>query len=211
MRFRFLSALAALLLVMPGISYALGLGEIQLKSTLNAPLSAEIELFATDDELVDLQARMASQGHLHALRARLPGFPGERAGPDRAPGEWAQRHPAHYHRADHRALCDFPRGSQRGTGSYPARIYGAVRSAGLCSAAGGPGPACGRPDSWGQWRQPDLPGAPVRHPHRQRLRPRGQLLLRRLQRLVVVTRCRVVIRSLPSLSVTTVRVQSGRR
>src|SRR6185369_17123190 len=61
MRLRFLNAAAALLLAVPGISFGLGLGEIQLKSSLNAPLNAEIELFATDEELASLKAQLASR------------------------------------------------------------------------------------------------------------------------------------------------------
>ena len=43
MRLKVLSAAASLLAVLPGSSQALGLGDIQLKSSLNAPLEAEIE------------------------------------------------------------------------------------------------------------------------------------------------------------------------
>jgi pilus assembly protein FimV len=61
MRLRVLSTAAALLAVMPGVSLGLGLGDIQLKSTLNAPLDAEIELFATDEELGSLQTQLAAR------------------------------------------------------------------------------------------------------------------------------------------------------
>ncbi len=74
MRFRFLSVMAALLLVVPGISFALGLGEIQLKSTLNAPLNAEIELFATDEELLDLQVQLASRDTFTRYGLDYPAF-----------------------------------------------------------------------------------------------------------------------------------------
>jgi pilus assembly protein FimV len=74
MRFRFLNVVAALLLVVPGISFALGLGEIQLKSSLNAPLNAEIELFATPEELVDLQAQLASRDTFTRYGLDYPAF-----------------------------------------------------------------------------------------------------------------------------------------
>ncbi len=41
MRFRVVSTAAALLAVAPGVALSLGLGDIQLRSTLNAPLNAE--------------------------------------------------------------------------------------------------------------------------------------------------------------------------
>jgi len=66
--------MAALLLVMPGLSFALGLGEIQLKSTLNAPLNAEIELFATSEELADLQAQLASRDTFTRYGLDYPAF-----------------------------------------------------------------------------------------------------------------------------------------
>ena len=49
---------ASLLAVVPGLSSALGLGHIQLKSALNAPLNAEIELTATPEELATLRRRL---------------------------------------------------------------------------------------------------------------------------------------------------------
>src|SRR6188508_1810843 len=54
--------LLALLLVLPGISHALGLGDVHLNSPLNAPLDAEIELVnATPEDLATLEAKLASK------------------------------------------------------------------------------------------------------------------------------------------------------
>src|SRR6188508_1300498 len=54
--------LLALLLVLPGISHALGLGDVHLNSSLNAPLDAEIELVnATPEDLATLDAKLASK------------------------------------------------------------------------------------------------------------------------------------------------------
>lgn len=54
--------LAVLALLLPGAALALGLGEIRLHSTLNAPLDAEIDLLgATPEELAGLQPRLASR------------------------------------------------------------------------------------------------------------------------------------------------------
>jgi pilus assembly protein FimV len=50
------------LLLLPGISHALGLGDIHLNSPLNAPLDAEIELVnATQEDLATLDAQLASK------------------------------------------------------------------------------------------------------------------------------------------------------
>src|SRR4051812_43317454 len=50
------------LLLLPGISFALGLGDVRLNSPLNAPLDAEIELVnATPEDLTTLDAKLASK------------------------------------------------------------------------------------------------------------------------------------------------------
>jgi len=50
------------LLLLPGISHALGLGDVHLNSPLNAPLDAEIELVnATPEDLASLEAKLASK------------------------------------------------------------------------------------------------------------------------------------------------------
>src|SRR5579862_1422622 len=47
--------------LMPGAALALGLGDIHLKSALNAPLDAEIDLTATAEELRGLKVALASR------------------------------------------------------------------------------------------------------------------------------------------------------
>ena len=50
------------LLLLPGISHALGLGDVRLNSPLNAPLDAEIELVnATAEDLATLEAKLATK------------------------------------------------------------------------------------------------------------------------------------------------------
>ncbi|HEU4779473.1 MAG TPA: FimV/HubP family polar landmark protein, partial [Steroidobacteraceae bacterium] len=50
------------LLLLPGISHALGLGDVHLNSPLNAPLDAEIELVnTTPEDLATLEAKLASK------------------------------------------------------------------------------------------------------------------------------------------------------
>src|SRR4051812_12551789 len=61
MRIGLVRGLVALLLL-PGISHALGLGDVHLNSPLNAPLDAEIELVnATPEDLATLDANLASK------------------------------------------------------------------------------------------------------------------------------------------------------
>jgi pilus assembly protein FimV len=61
MRIGLARGLLALLLV-PGVSLALGLGDVHLNSPLNAPLDAEIELVnATPEDLATLDAKLASK------------------------------------------------------------------------------------------------------------------------------------------------------
>jgi pilus assembly protein FimV len=74
MRLRVLSTAATLLATMPGTSLALGLGEVQLKSTLNAPLNAEIELVANPEELGSLRAQLASRESFSRYGLEYPAF-----------------------------------------------------------------------------------------------------------------------------------------
>src|SRR6188768_1082667 len=49
-------------LLLPGMSFALGLGDVRLNSPLNAPLDAEIELVnATTEDLATLEAKLATK------------------------------------------------------------------------------------------------------------------------------------------------------
>jgi len=62
MRIGLARGLVAALLLLPGISHALGLGDVHLNSPLNAPLDAEIELVnATPEDLATLDAKLASK------------------------------------------------------------------------------------------------------------------------------------------------------
>ena len=57
-----LSRALAVLLILPSAAFALGLGDIRLLSSLNAPLDAEIEVVdVTPEELNSLQAQIASR------------------------------------------------------------------------------------------------------------------------------------------------------
>jgi len=74
MRLKVVSTAATLLAVVPGVSLALGLGDIQLKSTLNAPLNAEIELIASPEELATLRAQIASRDTFSRYGLDYPAF-----------------------------------------------------------------------------------------------------------------------------------------
>jgi pilus assembly protein FimV len=73
MRFRLVSA-AALLAAVPGMSQALGLGDETVRSFLNAPLNAEIELFATPEELGVAKVQLASREDFIRHGLDYPGF-----------------------------------------------------------------------------------------------------------------------------------------
>jgi pilus assembly protein FimV len=74
MRLRFAIVAVSLLAVVPGLSIALGLGPIQLKSGLNAPLNSEIELTATPEELATLKAQIASRETFSRYGLDYPSF-----------------------------------------------------------------------------------------------------------------------------------------
>ena len=71
------------LLLLPGISHALGLGDVHLNSPLNAPLDAEIELVnATPEDLATLRT-------LAALAFEV----GDTDGARRFVASWRRRYP----------------------------------------------------------------------------------------------------------------------
>jgi pilus assembly protein FimV len=74
MRLRVVGTAASLLAVAPGVSLALGLGDIQLRSSLNAPLNAEIELIATAEELASLRTQIASRDSFSRYGLEYPAF-----------------------------------------------------------------------------------------------------------------------------------------
>jgi pilus assembly protein FimV len=62
-------------LLLPGISLALGLGDVHLNSPLNAPLDAEIELVnATPEDLATLDAKLASKETFARYGLEWPSF-----------------------------------------------------------------------------------------------------------------------------------------
>src|SRR3954468_3846454 len=76
MRIGLVRVLVALLLL-PGISHALGLGDVHLNSPLNAPLDAEIELVnATPEDLATLDAKLASKDTFARYGLDWPPFMG---------------------------------------------------------------------------------------------------------------------------------------
>jgi len=63
------------LLLLPGISQALGLGDVHLNSPLNAPLDAEIELVnTTPEDLATLEAKLASKDTFDRYGLDWPAF-----------------------------------------------------------------------------------------------------------------------------------------
>ncbi len=62
------------LIILPGGAWALGFGDIRLKSALNAPLEAEIEFSATAEELAGLRASLASREQFASRGVSYPSF-----------------------------------------------------------------------------------------------------------------------------------------
>jgi pilus assembly protein FimV len=73
-RMGFTSGLLACVLL-PGMAFALGLGDVRLNSPLNAPLDAEIELVnATAEDLATLEAKLASKETFERYGLDWPAF-----------------------------------------------------------------------------------------------------------------------------------------
>jgi len=67
--------LLTLALSLPGAAGAIGLGEIRVQSALNEPLAAQIDIVgATDEELLDLRAAVASRETFERYGAERPAF-----------------------------------------------------------------------------------------------------------------------------------------
>jgi pilus assembly protein FimV len=74
---KFFGRALALLLLCPAAAFALGLGDIHLQSSLNAPLSAEIDLVgATPEDLASLKASVASHDAFSRYGLEWPAFLG---------------------------------------------------------------------------------------------------------------------------------------
>ena len=64
-----------LALLLPGATMALGLGDIHLKSSLNAPLDADIDIVgAGADELSGLKASLASRDTFNRYKLEYPSY-----------------------------------------------------------------------------------------------------------------------------------------
>jgi pilus assembly protein FimV len=61
MPLRYVMRMIVLAALLPAAAMALGLGDIHLKSALNAPLDAEIDVTATAEELAGLKVTLASR------------------------------------------------------------------------------------------------------------------------------------------------------
>ena len=95
MRIGLVRGLVASLLLLPGISLALGLGDVHLNSPLNAPLDAEIELVnATPGRSRHARCEARVEGDLCALRPRMAAVHGQHHGHARSLGE-RRAGPAH--------------------------------------------------------------------------------------------------------------------
>jgi pilus assembly protein FimV len=71
---KLLSRALVVLAAVPAVAHALGLGDIRLNSSLNAPLDAEIALDATSEELAALRAEVASRDTFSRYGLDFPAF-----------------------------------------------------------------------------------------------------------------------------------------
>lgn len=70
-----LSASLAACLVMPSMTYALGVGKVQVRSALNQPLNAELELFAVKpNDLANLDVKISTQALAGNISSRAANF-----------------------------------------------------------------------------------------------------------------------------------------
>ena len=121
-------------LLLPGISHALGLGDVHLNSPLNAPLDAEIELVnATPEDLATLDAKLATKETFARYGLDWPPFMSSiTVTRDRsANGAQVLRIKSDGNR--HRAIPHAADRSFVGTRPPGARIHRAARSAGVCA------------------------------------------------------------------------------
>ncbi len=144
-----LRVLISAILLTPAAAFGLGLGEIRLNSSLNEPLSAEIDLVAaTPEELSTLNAQLASPGSLLPLRPRPPGLP-RLARVQRRPRAGRTLGAARaLARCDQRTVRFVPDRRELAARPLAARVHGAARSAGDAGAGRQPGPGadCGADD-----------------------------------------------------------------
>jgi pilus assembly protein FimV len=74
MSLRYVVRVLTLAALMPAGAMALGLGDIHLKSALNAPLNAEIDLTATQEELAGLKVSVASRDSFSRYGLDYPSY-----------------------------------------------------------------------------------------------------------------------------------------
>jgi pilus assembly protein FimV len=74
MSLRYVVRVLTLAALMPAGAMALGLGDIHLKSALNSPLNAEIDLTATADELAGLKVALASRDSFSRYGLDYPSY-----------------------------------------------------------------------------------------------------------------------------------------
>ena len=122
------------LLLLPGISHALGLGDVRLNSPLNAPLDAEIELVnATPEDLATLEAKLASKETFARYGLDWPPFMSSGHGDARSFRERRAGAAHQVHRNRHRTVPHAAHRSDLGAWPPGARIHRAARSAGVCA------------------------------------------------------------------------------
>ncbi len=102
-------------LLIPSLSWGLGLGEIHLNSALNEPMNAEIDLIAAGpDELNALRASLAPKDAFTRYGIDRPPFLVIADLQSRQEQGWPRRIAGAVDRFDSRTLCDVSGGSELG-------------------------------------------------------------------------------------------------
>ena len=142
-------------LMSPTALYALGLGDIRLKSALNQPFDAEIELVdATAEDLAALRASIASSDTFVRYGLERPAFLAEFAFEVARGASGAGSPASDLGAAGDRAFRHLPGRRQLAAWPPGARIHGVARSAGFRTRAG-------RGRSPGRGAAGQRPGAPA--------------------------------------------------
>ncbi len=122
------------LLAAPIGAWALGLGDIELRSALNQPFQAEILLVsATADDLRDLKVVLATREAYESRGLDRADFLSSPRISDRQRPSRTRRRPDHVSGVDHRAVRDDARRDDLAARPVAARVHGPARSAGIAA------------------------------------------------------------------------------
>ena len=140
-----LRVLISAILLTPAAALGLGLGEIRLNSSLNEPLSAEIDLVAaTPEELATLNAQLASQEVFARYGLDRPAYLGSLEFSVGRGQDGRSVLLVQLPRRDQRTVRFIPDRRELAARQAVARVHGAARPAGHAGVRRQSGPGAGR-------------------------------------------------------------------